>query len=350
MKKNKIIVLLLAILLICFLFTGCNKLKGDVVIKVEGVKVHENMFIFFCNMLLNQDEFLASSLYIDEITLDDVKESGLNFAKEYFFRLNEAKKYGIKLTEDELKELKDQFNSDYEQYKKVDGKTLSRKEFYEYYYGLTEKQYTEFWTNWSIIEKYTVEIEKQIEITDEIKEKAYEEYYDYICTYNMTMLTLDIRDLSEEKAQERYDLAVQIKEELENGGDFASYVEKYCDDKALKESKGDIDYYPYFQYTYPEVHQKVIGMIDGEFAIAKTDETIYVMRLDSIDELEELSDSDILKEWAIVYESNRLIEELVESEKYSFEVNDKAYKKCDISKVANEAMIYWQSIWASEAK
>lgn len=350
MTRKRLAIVILILIIICTLLTACNgKLKGDVVIKVEGEKVHENMFRFFCNLLLNQDEGLASSVYIEEMTIDEVKEAGLNFAKEYYFRLNEAKAAGIKLTSEEIDDLETQFEKDYESYKESDGKEMSKKEFYEYYYGLTEEQYREFWLNWSIVEKYTVAIEKEIVVTEDMQKSAYDTYYDYICTYNLTMLTLDIKDMTSAKAEEEYQLALEIKNAIDAGNDFANYVDKYCDDKTLVESKGDIDYYPYFQYSYPEVHQKVIGLIPGEVAVAKTDDTIYVFRLESIDEYDELANSDTLKEWAIVYQSNKMIEELVKSDKYSFEVNEDVYKECDISSVVTDAMIYWQSIWAGEA-
>lgn len=350
MMKKRSIFFVAIIMIFCMLFPSCkNEIKGDVIFKVEGEKVYENMFVFFCNLLLNQDETLASYVYIDEMDENDVKEAGVNFAKEYYFRLNEARAYGTKLTKEEKKELEEQFDSDYQQYKEVDGKVLNKKEFYDYYYGLTEEQYKEFWENWAIVEKYTAAIEKEIQITDEMQKQAYDTYYDYVCTYNLTMLTLDIGKMTEAEIQAENELAIQIKTAIESGEKFEDYVEKYCDDKSLKESKGDIDYYPYFQYNYPELHKKVTAMIPGDVEVVQEKEIIYVFRLESIDTYEQLLGGDLLKEWAIVYQSNKNIEELVKSDKYSFKVYEDVYEKSDVSGVISEAMIYWQSIWASEA-
>lgn len=348
--KKKSVLFITIIMILCILLPSCNsKIKGDVIFKVEGEKVYENMFVFFCNLLLNQDETLASYVYIDEMDENDVKEAGLNFAKEYYFRLNEARAYGTKLTKTEIKELEEQFASDYKQYKEVDGKVLEKEEFYDYYYGLTEDQYKEFWKNWAIVEKYTAAIEKEIEITDEMQKKAYDTYYDYVCTYNLTMLTLDTSKMSEAEVKAENELALQIKDAIQKGEKFEDYVEKYCDDKSLKESKGDIDYFPYFQYNYPEMHKKVTSMIPGEVDMVKEGDIIYVFRLESIDTYEQLLGSDLLKEWTIVYQSNKNIEDLVKSDKYSFKVYDDVYEKSDVSDVISDAMIYWQSIWASEA-
>lgn len=350
MNKKRFIFFITILMTLCMALSSCSGVeKGDVLLKVEGEKVHENMFVFFCNLLLNQDETLASYVYIDEMDENDVKEAGLNFAKEYYFRLNEAYKHGTKLTDEELDELNEQFESDYESYKEVDGKALSKEEFYDYYYGLTESQYKTFWKNWALVEKYTSEIEKEIVVTDDMQKKAYDLYYDYIHTYNLTMLTLDTSKMSESEKQAENELALQIKSAIESGEEFEGYVEKYCDDESLKENKGDIDYFPYFQYNYPNIHKKVTSMIAGDVEIAVDGDIIYVFRLESIDGYEQLLGGDLLKEWAIVYQSNKMIEDLVASDKYSFKVYDDVYKECDISSVITEAMIYWQSIWASEA-
>lgn len=349
MKKKRSLFPVIIIMILCLFLGACSGAeKGEVVITVEGEKIHENMFAFFCNLLLNQDESLAMNLYIDEITAADVKEAGLNFAKEYYFRLCEAREKGIELTDEEKEELNEQFAADYESYKTIDGKDMDKDEFYDYYYGLTEKQYKEFWKNWAIIEKHTAETEKELVVTDEMKRQAYELYYDYLHTYNLTMLTLDTGKMTESEKQAENELALQIKSAIESGEKFETYIEKYCDDEALKKSKGDIDYFPSFQYNYPELHKKVTEMKVGDVEIAVDNDIIYVFRLESIDGYEELKDTDTLKDWAIIYQSNKMIEELIASEKYSFEVDEEVYEKCDISSVIAEAMIYWQSIWASE--
>lgn len=350
MKKKTSLIFIAIIMALTLLFAACSGAeKGDVVITVEGDKIHENMFAFFCNLLLNQDESLAINLYTNEIDASDVKEAGLNFAKEYYFRLNEAREKGIELTEEEQDELNEQFAADYESYKTVDGKYMDKDEFYDYYYGLTEKQYKEFWNNWAIVEKHTAEIEKEIVVTDEMKEQAYELYYDYLHTYNLTMLTLDISKMTESEKQAEQEFAMQIKAAIESGEKFETYVEKYCDDEALKEAKGEIEYFPSFQYNYPELHKKVTAMKVGDVEIATDNDIIYVFRLESTEGYEELKDSDTLKDWAVIYQSNKMIEELISSDKYSFEVDEKVYEKCNIDSVITEAMIYWQSIWASEA-
>lgn len=350
MKKKRRSLFFIAIIMILCLFVGsCSGVeKGEVIITVEGEKIHENMFAFFCNLLLNQDESLAMNLYTKEIDASDVKEAGLNFAKEYYFRLNEAREKGIELTKEEKDELNEQFATDYESYKMIDGKAMDKDEFYDYYYGLTEKQYKEFWNNWALVEKYTAQLEKEIVVTDEMKEQAYELYYDYLHTYNLTMLTLDTSKMTEFEKQAEHEFAAQIKAAIESGEKFETYVEKYCDDEALKEAKGDIDYFPSFQYNYPELHKKVTGMKVGDVEIAVDNDIIYIFRLESVEGYEELKNSDLLNDWAIIYQSNKIIEELLSSNKYSFEVDEEVYEKCDISSVITEAMIYWQSIWASE--
>ena len=165
LRKNVILlsccILIIIVTAVCVsaFLSGRKKEKDEsaenrTVAFVGDFKISENQFRFFARIILNQEEDTVRMLYTNPSLSDkdEIKKYTSNFTKEYIIRVLEAQAAGITVTEEEAAQLEEQFETDYENAKSVDGKTLDKEEFYKYYYGITEDEYKEFWRNWFLID------------------------------------------------------------------------------------------------------------------------------------------------------------------------------------------------------
>ena len=183
---------------------------------------------------------------------DEIKKYTSNFTKEYIIRVLEAQAAGVTVTAEEAAQLEEQFETDYENAKSVDGKTLDKEEFYKYYYGITEDEYKEFWRNWFLIDKYTTICEQNADVGEDAQRQAFEEYYDYLYCYNTSVIPLYI-DAANSKEQQT-EKANAILASLNEGADFAELLRENSTDQELIDDAGAMKFYPVNKYEYGEVY------------------------------------------------------------------------------------------------
>jgi hypothetical protein len=348
------IIAIIAISIITLSFIGCSGKKGGgksaagpVVVSVAGVPVYENQFRFFSTLVLNQEGTLYTLLTEDNIDRNaTVKNSVLNFVKEYIYRLKECETAGLTLTDEERAEVLDSIKAEYEQYKTVGDVTYEGDGFYNYYYGITEKQYTDFWLDWALIEKYNSEAEAQADVSETAQQNAYDYFEKYLYGRECTVLSLSLEGLTDTRKEVILTLANELTDQIASGADMGALIEKHCDDEALRENSGKLTVTSLMQNSFPELYEWVMNAADGELGKIVTDKAVYIARVDSTQDFSTLKDTDTMIEWTRMYSVDRDIDALVNSGKYDYVINDSVYNGIDLTDIIDRTLTSWNSYYA----
>lgn len=348
-----IVIAIAAIVFISVFISAGNeekKSESKIIAQIDKFTINEDEFKFFSRIILNQEEETVKNLYtaINLSAKDEIKKYTSNFAHEYMVRVLEAEKEDIKLTADEKAQLEKQFETDYETAKNVDGKILSKEEFYKYFYGITEKEYKKFWTNWYIIDKHTVQNEQKADVTETMQEMAFREYYDFLHTYNVSMIVLKIDSENTKEAQ--VEKANTIVSSLNSGTAFDTLFNENNTDESLAKDKGEVLFYPSQKYTYGEVYDWLRISNVGDTGAVATDMAVYVLKLNKITDFETLKNTDTMIKWTRTFSVNMKLNEIMQSDKYNYKVNSDLYNKIDLSEELKEAYEYWTSVWENDKK
>ncbi len=323
--------------------------KGATVVTIGGVEFSENLFRFVCSMLLSEDEDLAYQIYTSEDlnaqTL--VKQAAVDYLTEYVYQYKEAVGAGIRLTQEDQKNLENSVRKEYNEYKTVNGKELSEAEFYNYYYGLTKDQFMNFWENNLLVRKYNERCQANADTGTENQRMAYEEFEDYLHTYRCTVIMLKLEGLSEEKAAEKKALAGEYKAAVESGVSMESLVKKWCEVETVKENDGIIDVSVFHKENYPELYDWVTEAQSGIVEVIESGGYLLVARYEKENTLETLLGTEELIAWTKLFVVQRDLLSLIQSEKYAVFVNETVYAACDIGKVITDAISYWGYYWSS---
>ena len=191
--------------------------KGDVVLTADGTDVYENEFRFYASLVLDQENTAYALLTEEGIDRDaTVKNAVLSFTKEYIFTLREAKAAGIELSEAERQEVLDSITTELTQFREAGGTLNGNENFYEHFYGISEMQYTEFWLNWALIEKYNIQRESDADVSEANQQAAYEAFRQFLYGRECTVLSLDLSGLNEAKTNMVLTLARELEEQIRN--------------------------------------------------------------------------------------------------------------------------------------
>lgn len=80
----------------------------------------------------------------------------------------------------------------------------------------------------------------------------------------------------------------------------------------------------------------------------QTDTVVYVIRLDSVTDFDQLKDSETMLQWTRTFRVNKELNELLNSDKYYYAVDQEVYDALDLSDILNEAYEYWKTVWENE--
>ena len=348
-----LIILIMAVVCISAFLSGRKKDRSDaaerrVIAHIGDFKVTENQFRFFARIILNQEEDTVMTLYTSTTLSDkdEIKKYTSNFTKEYMIRVIEAEAAGVTLTDEESADLEAQFASDYESAKNVDGETLDKEAFYQYYYGISEEEYKEFWRNWYIIDKYNIQCEQSADISEASQKQAFEEYYDILYTYNTSVIPLYIdaehtKDVQIEKAN-------SILGAIHEGRTFEELLRENSDDEELIASNGEMKFYPANKYAYADVYDWLRTTETGNTGVVQTDTVIYVIRLNSITDFAQMKDTETMIAWTRTFCVNRDLSQLLSSDKYKYEIDTAVYDAVDMSDILKESYDYWTTVWEND--
>ncbi len=341
-----VIVFALLVVVFALFLAGRNQHKvekGAVVVTIDGTKIYENQFIFFASLLLEQEDVAfhygenASTAQISEVLMKEA----LDFAKEYIYRLREAKQKGVTLTKDDMSNLEKTFENEYEDRKKVGTRILKGDAFYDHYYGLTEKQYTQFWTDWAVIEKYNTLCEETADVSLENQERAYEEYKDYLEGWNTTILSLSLSGLKAEEITAQKQLANELADSIRAGHNMLDLIKKHCDDETLIEDEGAVHITKAVGAIYAELYNWTLEAKAGDISVIETEDTIYVIRADEMANFDTLKNSDTMLEWTRFFAVNEQTVQLMNSKKYQVTIHTEVYTEIDLSSIVEAAAKQW---------
>jgi len=318
--------------------------KGKVVVTIDGTDIYENQFRFFSTLVLNQQSVAEALLTGDNVDENaTVKNSTLSFAKEYIYRLREAAVQDITLTDAEREEVLSSISSEYEQYKTVGDQVYEGDAFYDYYYGLTEAQYTGFWLDWALIEKYNDACEAAVELTEANQQAAYETFKANLSGHYCTVISRSLEGLSEEETEVQLTLLRELKEQVENGSDMGELSARHSDDEALAESKGVVLINPASAELFPEVYDFTETAAIGELGTVVSHTTAYLIRIDSLCDFSTLVNTETMYTWTRLYVVEKEVDELLASGKYAVKLNDSVYNALDLTPVIDTALEQWKN-------
>ncbi len=321
--------------------------KGAVVLTADGTDVYENEFRFYASLVLDQENTAYALLSEEGIDRGaTVKNAVLAFTKEYIFTLREAKAAGIELSEAERQEVLDSIAAEQTQYTAEGGKLDKGENFYEHFYGLTEKQYTDFWLNWALIEKYNVQREADADVSEANQQAAYEAFRQFLYGRECTVLSLDLRGLNEERTNTVLTLARELEEQIRGGADMAALIDKHCDDEELKELGGKITVTEVMKANFPELYAWSTAAEDGALGTVVSKDAVYIVRAGNTQDFDSLKNTDTMLDWTRLYIVDREADELVNSGKYSCTVNQSVYDKLDLSELIDTSMRNWSSYFS----
>lgn len=336
---------ILTVVLVLFISGNNHKVeKGPVVVTIDGTKIYENQFRFFSTLLLDQEN--AQYRLEDESDLtalnETLKQDTLNFAKEYIYRLREAKAAKITLSQEELANLEKSFQTEYDAQKKVGTRILKGDVYYDYYYGLTKKQYTQFWKDWAIIEKYNAQREEVADTSTDNQERAYEEYKDYLAGCNATVLTISLTDLTDDQKQEKIQLAQELAQNIRSGGDMVALIKKHCTDESILECEGAVRITKLMKASFEPIYDWSVEAKAGDVSVIEMEKEVYVIRADSFATFDTLKGTDEMLEWTRFFCVQEEDAKLLQSNKYAVNVNTNNYADVDLTSLIERAIASWQ--------
>lgn len=305
MGRHKVATLLLAVILLAALVTGCG---GQVAATVNGKKI-------YMKEIEEQLEDLRKrhGQQMQEEDWEKMKErfkkSILDFLIEKELTLSEAEKMGIKVTDKEIDERIDQMRKMFP----------SKKEFEEALkqQGTTLEELKKQTKEQIIIDKVTQKLSKGQKITDKEVKKYYDEKKDQFKESEQVKVRQVV--LTDKKT------ANEVLSKLDDGEDFAKLAKKYSEDGATKNNGGEVGWKTKDSWT-PELAEAAFKLSAGETSkVIEVQKMYYIIKVDekkpetqkTFDEVKEQIKQTILSQ--------------KQNDKYKQWVND-LKKKADIKK------------------
>lgn len=359
-EKNRLILIAVSITLLvvilvvfCCNFSANKKSETDskkeqIVATVGDMKVKEAEFRFFSTILMLEEEETVKNFYSksDISAKDELKKYTSDFTKEYMIRVLEAKSAGVTLTEDEKAVVASQIADDYETVTKTENSDMTEEEFYKYYYGISKADYTKFWENWYLIDKHTKACEANADVSEESQRMAFEEYYDVLFTYHVSVIPFVIDSTNTAETQKQNAEAALTR--LENGENFDAIFKEYNTQGNQAPLSGETKIHPADKDKYSDVYDWLRVNPTGNAGIVETQYAIYVVRLDDISDFDTLLNSETMLKWTRSFMANKQLEDILSSEKYKYVTDEKVYNAIDLSDVVDMAFEYWGNIWENE--
>lgn len=315
--------------------------KGRVVMTVDGIEIYENQFRFFATLILDQEN-TAYRLNDEMLDLNEtIKNDVKNFVKDYIYRLREAQHAGLSLSDTEKKELHETMQREYQQNNTVSGLTLTGDMFYDYYYGLTETQFTRFCEDWALIEKYNTFCEENANTGEAEQKKAFEEYSDYLSGCDTTVLSLSLSGLSDAERETALALARELADKIYAGDDMQALLAQHCTDESLKKCGGAVRVTPSFEATFPKIYEWSQTATVGEITVIQTDSAVYVIRCEGFANFDTLKNTEELLSWTKLFYVNEQTLALLQSGKYGLTVKDEVYQALNLNDLIERARNEW---------
>ena len=98
--------------------------------------------------------------------------------------------------------------------------------------------------------------------------------------------------------------------------------------------------------NFPELYAWATAAEDGALGTVVSKSAVYIVRAGNAQDFESLKNTDTMLDWTRLYIVDREADELVNSGKYSYTVNQSVYDKLDLSELIETSMLNWSSYFS----
>lgn len=289
--------------------------SSSYVATVDGNRISRSEFQFFLNQQVTYIE------YLEELSTDkekqeywttpvdgqdpweNAKSKALDFSKEYMIQLIKAQEMGLKVNS----EIKNQA----ETYLATLKGSLTDRQLYNYVksaYGVTPNELQKIYENLILIDEFKEKYLKENYVAEEITEAEVKAYYDedpkkfddvdisYVSFYKHDD---DGNDLTEDQLKEKRKTAETVLSKLKAGEDIDKLIKEYsedADDSDNDSEDSDDEKLGKATLSYSET-SSLKNLIDwvfsnkpGDSEIIETEYAIYVVKIESRTDFEDLKD------------------------------------------------------------
>jgi len=336
LKKNKVfmfttfLILIVAIIVIATLFILNISVRDKEVMRINNVVIRQSEFKFYCSLVLTDNDFVYNNMYNPNYQ-DMIKEQATTYAQDYICRVDDATKNGYSLTTEEAKVVQKSVDDQV----KASGK--SESDYFSYYFGITKEQYANYCLNLAIIAKSQDLETGKVVVTDELQKLAFQKYKETIERADISYLAFTIKSesgevLTDEEIASRKIIAEEIKVKLEKGETISALVTQYKTGNTPIDIDGTLTILSTDTYA-KEIIDWALASKVGQVGIVTTKDELVILKCDKFYSLDELMNSDELKQAARYYEFEKRIEAELKTDAYSIKKRDNVYKNVDLKNI-----------------
>jgi hypothetical protein len=330
--------------------------EGKYIVSVNKEKVYKPEFMLYCMLVLQDDNFISANYSnpdIDEL----VKDKACEMIQQDTYIYDKVKEQKLKLTKDEEKQLLSNVNNTYDENKTDgNGKVYSEREYYEYYFGVSKKEYVDFLRKNQLMTNLVNSEYNNLEISDDVYQQAYDENVDYLNTKLVRSIMLSLTDddgdpLSDEDTDKIREKAQELSESMKTTDDITTLVSDNSEDNQTKDIGGEIyvqkDYiyvgdFPdgdVSEWTYDseEVSVWAFDAQINDTGVIEYSGKLFVLKLEQDIGLNELKNTTLMQQYAKAYVYNQDLNNGVESDKYSINKSS-AYDDLSVYELVKESI------------
>lgn len=315
-NRIKIISIVVVLLIAAIIYYFVD--SSGYVATVDGNRISRSEFQFFLKQQVTYVE------YMEELNTDaekkeywttpsdgqdpweNAKSKALDFSKEYMIQLIKAQEMGLKVNSD--------IKSQAESYISSMKGSLTNRQFHEYVksaYGITPDELQKIYENLTLIDdfkdKYLDENYVAEEITEEQVKARYDEdpkKFDNVDISYISLYKYDDKgnDLTEEQLNEKRKTAETVLDKIKDGEDIGDLIKEYSEDYTAQETADDSDEdtdkdnigKATIRYSESSSIKNLIDWVfsnkPGDSGIVETDHAIYVVKIESRTDFDDLKD------------------------------------------------------------
>ena len=267
MKNKRIAALVLALIMILSISTGCvkeNKESAAAIVNGEEISIAE----FEKNLEIYKNMY--ESQYGD-ITWDEEIEEGVTYLsslKENVIEnmildtimLQEAEKAGFEVTDEELQSIFEEYKAYYGDEEAYNESLASS--------GMDEEFLLEYLKNGEMIDRFVGDFVDKIEINDEVLETYFDENKDKFAAVNASHILVSSMEEAEDILAKLYD-----------GADFAEMAMEFSQDPGSAENGGELGYF-YKGQMVAEFEEAAFSVEPGELSgIVSTQFGFHILKV-----------------------------------------------------------------------
>lgn len=336
MQKKKVFMFttfltaIVAIIVVATLIIFNTSFRDKEVMRINNVIIRESEFKFYCSLTLTDNDFVYNNMYNADYQ-GKIKEKATTYAQDYVCRLDEAKKGGYSLTTEEKQEVEKSIAD------QIKASNKSEKDYFNYFFGITKEQYTNYCHNLALISKVQKGESEKVIVTEELQKIAFEKYKKSIESADVSYLAFTIKSesgevLTDSEIASRQTIAEEIKVKLEKGENINDLAKQYKAGNIPIDLNGTLTILSTDTYA-KKIIDWALGSKVGQVGIVTTKDELVILKCDKLNSLNELMNSEQLKQAARYYEFEKRIEDILKTDAFSVKKKGNEYKNIDLKNI-----------------